>query len=83
MPPNTGRTQEHFLRTNVNTHPPHSRTNTYRRSFIQTGIREWNNIPHDIRDAPTLESLKTYLSQDKKHVPNYVYLPSTSTHPSL
>ena len=51
------------------------RTNTslYYNSFLPSTLREWNKLPTEIRQLPTLNSFKYSLSQDKQKVPKHYY----------
>lgn len=50
-----------------------ARTSLYFSSFFPSSIREWNNLPLNIRNLPTLSMFKNYLSRDKKTTPKYFY----------
>ena len=45
----------------------------YYNSFLPSTLREWNKLPTEIRQLPTLNSFKYSLSQDKQKVPKHYY----------
>ena len=50
-----------------------ARTSLYYNSFFPSAIREWNNIPLNIRNLPTLSMFKSYLQRNKQSTPKYFY----------
>ena len=73
LPQATGQTQGYNLRSNLDMHPPHSRTNIYMSSFFPTAIREWNLIPDHIRSNPIRSYFLSYLNRNKSNSPNIYY----------
>lgn len=50
-----------------------ARTTLYFNSFFPSTIREWNNLPLEIRNLPTLTMFKNFLCRNKKSTPKYFY----------
>ena len=48
-------------------------TTRYYTSFLPSALREWNTLPIEVRQLPTLNSFKYHLSQDKRNVPKHYY----------
>ena len=44
----------------------------YARTRLST-IRDWNNLPRNVRDVDTVDSFKRHLSQGRANVPKYYY----------
>jgi hypothetical protein len=61
------------LRNSQNIHVPFCRTSLYQNSFLPSVICEWNNLPANIRNAPSTESFKKLLHQNKPSTPKYYY----------
>ena len=57
---------------NVNSIPARTAMNV--NSFLPTVIRDWNNLPTDVRNSQSLLSFKRYLDKDKKYTPKYYYV---------
>ena len=51
----------------------YARTTQYYNSFFPTAIREWNNLPSEVRNLPTLSSFKHHFKGNKRYTPNYFY----------
>ncbi|XP_071149550.1 uncharacterized protein [Mytilus edulis] len=49
------------------------RTAFYQKSFLPSVIRSWNAIPDDIRLSPSKFTLKSYLNQNVRKMPNYYF----------
>ena len=49
----------------------HARTQLYKNSFLPSVIRDWNNLPDNIRMLPTLSSFKHYLKSNIQKPPEY------------
>ncbi|MCG8096458.1 MAG: endonuclease/exonuclease/phosphatase family protein, partial [Candidatus Thiodiazotropha endolucinida] len=50
-----------------------TKTSLYHNSFLPSTLREWNNLPVEVRQLPTLNSFKYHLSKDKRKVPKHYY----------
>ena len=51
----------------------YARTRLYSNSFLPSTIRDWNNLPRNVRDVDTVDSFKRHLSQGRANVPKYYY----------
>ena len=49
------------------------RTNIYLSSFLQSTVRDWNNLPPAIAQSDSVSSFKYNLSKDCAHVSKYFY----------
>jgi hypothetical protein len=61
------------LRNSDNTAGIYARTSLYYNSFLPSTIRDWNNLPTEVRNLPTLSSFKNFLTRNKKRTPKYYY----------
>ena len=55
------------------------RTSQYFSSFLPPTIREWNNLPEEQRNPPTIASFKHQLNQPNSFVPKYYYFRERQT----
>ena len=56
LPDTVGQHVDYGLRNENSIRAPFTRTESYRRSFIPFGISTWNNLPAEIKRAPSLEA---------------------------
>ena len=49
----------------------HARTQLYKNSFLPSVIRDWNNLPDNIRMLPTLSTFKLHLNSNIQKPPEY------------
>ena len=61
------------LRNSNNLQTIHARTNLYYQSFLPSAIRNWNNLPIEIKQSDSVNSFKKHLFK-KKPVPKYYYI---------
>ncbi|MCG8032214.1 MAG: endonuclease/exonuclease/phosphatase family protein [Candidatus Thiodiazotropha taylori] len=61
------------LRNSDNLQTIRANTNLYYNSFLPSTLREWNKLPAEVRQLPTLNSFKYYLSKDRRKVPKHYY----------
>ena len=54
--------EQHYVLRNNNIPAPFTRTETYRRSYFPDAIRRWNQLPHNLKEAHTLEEFKQLLN---------------------
>ena len=54
--------------TNIN-----ARTSTYRSSFLPTVVRQWNQLPAEFRNQPSLLSFKQCLNMQNPAAPKFYY----------
>ena len=59
------------LRNSQNIRPVLARTQLYYKSFLSSGIREWNELPIEVRNSTSLTSFNYQLSTDIQKVPKY------------
>ena len=59
------------LRTGQNLQVPRSRTVLYSNSFIPKTIRDWNALPNNLKNSPSLNSFKLELNRDLPKIPKY------------
>lgn len=71
--PSTGSMTTYNLRNAENLQTVHSNTQQYYRSFLPSVIREWNNLPLNIRNSSNLSSFKKNLNTDIITIPKYYY----------
>lgn len=53
---------------------PYARTNLYFNSFLPCAIREWNELPVEVRQLDSISSFKHYLNRDNITIPQYYYV---------
>lgn len=51
----------------------YARTSLYSNSFLPSTIRDWNALPTEIRNLPTLSLFKSYLTRNSQRTPKYFY----------
>ena len=59
------------LRDSQNIRPVLTRTQLYYKSFIPSGIREWNELPFECRNSDSLTISKHQLNKNLPNIPNY------------
>ena len=59
------------LRNSQNIRPELARTQLFYKSFLPSGIREWNELPIEVRNSTSLASFKYQLNTDIQRVPKY------------
>jgi hypothetical protein len=62
-PPLTNERTNYNLRTGMNITTPLPKTVTYQKSFLPQSINDWNNLPHQIREATSISSFKEHLKK--------------------
>ena len=50
-----------------------ARTNLYYNSFLPSVIKEWNNLPLDVRNSDSPNSFKRRLNDKDRYIPKYYY----------
>ncbi|MEW8548517.1 MAG: reverse transcriptase family protein [Candidatus Thiodiazotropha sp.] len=61
------------LRDSQNIRPILTRTQLYYRSFLPSSIRDWNELPIEVRNSTSLASFKFQLNRDIPKIPKYYY----------
>ena len=59
------------LRNSNNIHLVNAHTALYYNSFLPPVVRDWNNIPDDLRNVDSVVAFKNGLSRDKPIVPKH------------
>ena len=73
VPSSVGSSVEYRLRNSNNIQPIACRTNIYANSFLPSVIHDWNKLPDEIRNNPSLKSFKQFLNKDYKETPKRYY----------
>ena len=71
VPSTVENTSAYNLRDSQNIRPLLTRTQLYYKSFLPSCIREWNEIPLNIRNSTSLSSFKQQLNNNNIKVPVY------------
>ena len=50
-----------------------ARATQYYNSFLPSSVRNWNNLPVEVRQSASVNSFKQSLNKNKTHVPKYYY----------
>ena len=62
-PMTVGQITSRNLRNSMNIQLTKSRITCFKRSFLPSSIKEWNQIPIEIRNSPTLQNFKTKITK--------------------
>lgn len=73
VPPLVNNSSRYNLRNANDTETVYSRTNLYYNSFLPSVIREWNNLPDEIRNIDTVQNFKKHINQPRQTVPKFYY----------
>ena len=71
IPATVANTSAYQLRDSENVRPLLTRTQLYYKSFLPSSIRNWNELPLNIRNSSSLTSFKRQLNKDNIKVPIY------------
>ena len=71
VPSTFGNTSAYHLRDSQNIRSLLTRTQLYYKSFLPACVREWNELPLDIRNSDSLPSFKQQLDKENTKVPGY------------
>ena len=71
IPATVANTSAYQLRDTENIRPLLTRTQLYYKSFLPSSIRNWNQLPLNIRNSASLSSFKQQLNKDNNKVPKY------------
>ncbi len=84
LPPTVGAVTPYNLRNNHNINIPHSRLETYKRSFLPSAVRLWNDTANEIRTNDSVKKFKTSLVNSIFHQYNIpVYYIEGERYPSV
>ena len=61
------------LRNDDNFVTPRSKTNLYQNSFLPKTVRDWNDLPIEIKSASSLNSFKNLINRNLTKPPKYYY----------
>jgi hypothetical protein len=58
--PSVGETLHYNFRNSNDIQGIHTRSSLYNNAFLYSALREWNELPDDIQNAPSLSSFKCF-----------------------
>lgn len=73
IPQNVGNISRYNLRNADDLQPIHSRTVLYSNSFLPSTVRDWNNLPGEVRQIDSIDTFKQFLNRERERVPKYFY----------
>ena len=73
VPPTVGSTSVYPLRNSSNLHTLHAKTQLYFNSFLPSVIRDWNELPEEIRFSSSLGAFKYKLNRDVIMPPKFYF----------
>ena len=73
VPPLIGENSSYSLRNRDNITTVRTRTSQYYNSFLPATIREWNQLPLNIRQSPSLEIFKKSIKENIPPIPKYYF----------
>ena len=73
VPPRVGNETPYSLRNADNYQQVHANSRLYFDSFLPSTIREWNNLPADVKSAQTLTSFKYKFQRYYPKIPKYYF----------
>ena len=73
VPPRVGNETPYSLRNADNYQQVHANFRLYFDSFLPSTIREWNNLPADVKSAQTLTSFKYKFKRNTPKIPKYYF----------
>ena len=73
IPPTINTLPQYNLRNAQNIQTVNSRTTQYFNSFLPSSIREWNNLPLNVRNSDSVIIFKRKLNSDIKAIPRHFY----------
>ena len=73
VPPRAGNETPYSLRNADNYQQVHANSRLYFDSFLPSTIREWNNLPPNVKSAQTLTSFKYKFERNIPKIPKYYY----------
>ena len=71
VPPLVQETTTYNLRNSDNVQNYRAHSNLFLNSFFPSSIRAWNDLPHDIRNAPSVASFKYKLNRNLNAPPKF------------
>ena len=71
LPPLVQDTTSYNLRNSNHFQNYRANTNLFLNSFFPATIRAWNDLPTEVKDAPSVAAFKSHLNKDLKKPPSY------------
>ena len=71
VPPTIGNTTNYPLRNSADLLTVHASSQLYYNSFLPSVIREWNELPEDVRNLPSIATFKRKLISDIVKIPPF------------
>jgi hypothetical protein len=71
--PSVGETSRYNLRNSNDFKGIRTRTSLYYNAFLPSALRDWNDLPSELQNAPSLLSFKSLLNSDLSKCPKYFY----------
>ena len=73
VPDNVGNLVNYNLRNATNTRTLNCNTQLYAHSFLPASIQDWNNLPNDVKHAPSLSIFKSKINSNITKSPKHFY----------
>ena len=73
VPENVGNLVNYNLRNAANTRTLNCNTQLYANSFLPASIQDWNNLPYDVKHAPSLSIFKSKINSNIIKTPKHFY----------
>ncbi|MES9994358.1 MAG: reverse transcriptase family protein [Candidatus Thiodiazotropha sp.] len=73
VPPTIGNTTSYPLRNSSDLLTVHASSQLYYNSFLPSVIREWNELPEDVRNLPSIATFKHELNSDILKIPTFYF----------
>ena len=73
VPPTIGNTTNYPLRNSADLLTIHASSQLYYNSFLPSVIREWNELPEDVRNSPSIATFKRKLNSDIINIPPFYF----------
>ncbi|MCU7801465.1 MAG: hypothetical protein KZQ70_15375, partial [gamma proteobacterium symbiont of Lucinoma myriamae] len=73
VPPTVGSTSNYPLRNATNLHTIHAKSQLYYNSFLPSVIRDWNELPDETRNSPSVSALKRKLNSNIAIPPRFYF----------
>jgi hypothetical protein len=74
VPDTVGESSDYNLRNADNTRNIFCHTQLYSHSFLPSSIKDWNNLPVNYRNSPSISIFKSRLNEDVQSVPSHYYV---------
>lgn len=71
VPPTVGNTTTYQLRNSMNLNTIHANSQLYYKSFLPSVLRDWNDLPLETRDSPSISALKHELNNSLTQPPKF------------